>query len=178
MFASRRETAHHIRTSELPLATTELELERFTSQISTPMSHFTQHYAQLHDEDLIQLALKRELLPEALEALNAELKNRGIRDLSAYRAVLESEVINDEADRQAKISHQTNASRWGTRFSYGLSAFLCLEGAYRFAVPSGNPGDNGLGSFKLGISLFVITLAVSWLRHLWRKHVLYRRAPP
>ena len=41
------------------------------------MSHFQQHYAQLHDEALMEIALTRELTPEATEALQAELARRG-----------------------------------------------------------------------------------------------------
>ena len=45
------------------------------------MSQFTEHYAHLHDDELIHLALTSELVPEAIAALQAELAKRGITDL-------------------------------------------------------------------------------------------------
>ena len=133
------------------------------------MSQFTEHYAHLHDDELIHLALTRELVPEAIAALQAELAKRGITDLSAHRIELQRELVDEEVSRQARIS----VISLGALISYIASAAICLYGVYLVAAQN----DDGVGTLKLGIGLFLITFFWSWAQYLWRKHVLYRRPP-
>lgn len=138
------------------------------------MSQFTEHYIHLHDEELIHIALTRELVPEAMEALRAELTKRGITDLGAHRTQLQREFITEETGRQANIA----VVSLGVLISYIASAAICLYGLYLIVAPSpAGPVDDGVSTLKLGLGLFVITFVWSWAQHLWRKHVLYRRPP-
>ena len=138
------------------------------------MSQFTEHYAHLQDEELIHIALTRELVTEAMEALHAELMKRGITDLSAHRTKLQREIVTEEIGRQAKVS----VISLGVLISYVGSAAICLYGLYLIIAPnSADPPNDGASTLKLGLGLFLITFVWSWAQHLWRKHVLYRRPP-
>ncbi len=138
------------------------------------MSQFTGHYAQLHDEDLIHLALTRQLVPEATEALHTELKRRGIEDLSAHRSVLQREAASEDAHRYEK----TSVISLGNIFFFVVSALFCISGIYRIVVPdAAKPEGDGFEEIKTGISLFFATLIWSFIQDLWRRHVLYRKPP-
>ena len=90
------------------------------------LAHFQQHYADLRDEDLIQIALTRELVPDARKALAEELSKRGLNDLSSYKALMEKEAAAEEEVRQEHIAHRSRTSGWFTKYAYvtGLAAFL------------------------------------------------------
>ena len=138
------------------------------------MSQFTRHYAQLHDEDLIHLALTRELVPEATEALYIELKRRGIEDLSSHRSVLQREATSENAYRHEK----TSVISLGNIFFFAVSALFFVFGTYRIVVPNTDkPEAHGFEEIKVGISLFFVTLIWSLMQHLWRKYVIYRKPP-
>jgi len=86
------------------------------------MSQFAQHYAHLHDEELIELALRQELVPEASEALQAELARRGIGDLASHQAIRQREAIAEETHRQSR-SLVGQRSQVGARSS--CTQYLC-----------------------------------------------------
>jgi hypothetical protein len=142
------------------------------------MSHFQQHYAQLHDDELVEIALNRELTPEATEALKAELARRGITDLSAQRASLQQERSAEVAHLGAKVARDHRRIAWRTRFLCVIAASSCAYGAYRLANPNPErPGDDGGLMLALGVAMFLFAGASSWLSRRWSQHVLHRGAP-
>jgi hypothetical protein len=142
------------------------------------MSHFQQHYAQLHDDELVAIALNRELMPEASEALKTELARRGITDLSAQQAERQQERSAEVAHLGAKVARQHQVIAWRTRCLCVIAAACCAYGAYRLANPNPErPGDDGGLMLALGVAMFLFAGASSWLSRRWSQKVLYRGAP-
>jgi hypothetical protein len=142
------------------------------------MSQFRSHYQQLHDDELIDLATTRDLVPEAREALTAELAHRGIGDLKGHRAIREVEAAAEESYRQAQISRQTKIAGWRTKFLFAMSFFVCAFGVYRIQVGTvGDGGEDGSLFLILGIALFLFAAAAACWSKFWYQHVLYRRPP-
>lgn len=143
------------------------------------MSQFAQHYERLHDEALIELALRQELVPEATAALHAELQKRGIKDLSVHAQVLQREAVAEEAHRHQQISHRGKVTKWRTRFLYAMAAFCAGYGVFRILVPNlDRPGDDGGIMLVLGVGIFLFALVSSWLSRLWSERVLHRPPAP
>lgn len=67
---------------------------------------FRDRYSQLPDDELARIALSGQLVPEAREALTAELQKRGISDLSGYKRDLEEPTRDYEimANMQRRIA--------------------------------------------------------------------------
>lgn len=142
------------------------------------MSQFRSHYQQLHDDELMELATTRELVPEAREALIAELARRGIGDLKGHRAIREVEAVAEESYRQGRISRQTRMVGWRTKFLFAMACFMCAFGVYRMQVGTvGDGGEDGGLFLILGIALFLFAAVAAWWSKFWYQHVLYRRPP-
>lgn len=143
-----------------------------------PASPFAQHYAQLHDEDLIDLALTRELAPDAAAALKAELAARGLHDLSGHQRERESEARHEDAARQTDIARRQRVVRWRTGFIVVVAVLVLARGAWLMGAPNpAQPGDDGGLLLALGVALLGFAALSSWLSGLWMRQVL-RRAPP
>jgi hypothetical protein len=140
------------------------------------ITHFQQHYATLRDEDLIQIALTRELVPEAQHAITEELERRGIRDLSSYKVQMDQESAAEEEQRQQKIAHRSKTSGWLTNFSYVFGLAALLYGIFRAIVPRATaPGDDIM--IVVGLAIIVFGWLRSKLAKLWVENVLYRKPP-
>ncbi len=141
------------------------------------MSQFAQHYARLHDDDLIDLALRGDLIPEAGEALQAELTKRCIHDLASHWAIRQREEIALEAHRQGQIAHRAKVVGWRTKMLYAMASLMCAYGLFRLIYPNTErPGDDGGLMLVIGIAVFIFAVVSSWLSNLWSRRVLYR--PP
>lgn len=70
------------------------------------MSRFSDHYKQLHDEALIGLSLRGDLVPEAEKALHDELRSRGI---------IGSDINSGTINAEKKPGHQRFAPRMSAR---------------------------------------------------------------
>lgn len=143
------------------------------------MSHFAEHYARLHDEDLIDLALRGELLPEAGEALRAELSKRGIQDLASHRAIRQREEAAAKVHRQGQIAHRAKFVGWRTKMLYAMASLMCGYGLFLLVYPNtARPGDDGGLMLVMGIALFIFAAVSSWLSNLWSRRVLHRPPAP
>ena len=143
------------------------------------MSQFAQHYARLHDEELIELALRQELVPEASAALQAELARRGIGDLASHQAIRQREAIAEETHRQEQIARRAKVTSWRTKFLYAVSMLVCAYGVFRIFAPNAEqPGDDGGLMLVLGIAIFVLALISSWISRIWSERVLHRPPAP
>ncbi|MEO6277949.1 hypothetical protein [Roseateles sp.] len=143
------------------------------------MSQFAQHYERLHDEALIELALRQELVPEATAALHAELQKRGINDLSAHAQVRQREAISEDAHRRQQISHRGKVTKWRTKFLYAMAVVCVGYGVFRILVPNvDRPGDDGGIMLVLGVGIYLFALLSSRLSRLWSERVLHRPPAP
>ena len=145
----------------------------FYSTMAT-VAHFQQHYNDLQDEELVQIALTRELVPEAQQALTEELSKRGINDLSKYKALMAQETEAEEDMRQKHIAHRSRTSGWFTKIAYAIGLVALLYGVFRAVFPSNTArGDEGMIAGGLAIIFF------AWLRarisKIWVENVLYRK---
>ena len=143
------------------------------------MSQYADHYKHLHDEALIDIALRSELLPEAEAALRAELQSRGISDLSSHREVKEFELEAQDRLREQHLTHRAKVLKWRTRFLYVMSALSLAWGIALYVRhdPAKSPEDGGL--FILGAPLLAVFGFLShWASKAWDERVLYRKPPP
>ena len=143
------------------------------------MSSFQEHYAELHDDVLIDLALTRELRPEAAQALQAELRKRGIHDLGAQAWALAEDQAAQETDRLERIRRKERAVGIGTKSGVAIALVLCALGIYRLVFPSSESARwwEGGTLIVLSTAVFLFILATAWIKKLWIRHVLHR-APP
>ena len=70
------------------------------------MSHFSKHYKQLNDDALVDLALRGGLVAEAEQALRAELRSRGLSDLSEETESRNAEAASEERYRQEQLARR------------------------------------------------------------------------
>jgi hypothetical protein len=142
------------------------------------MSPFRSHYQQLHDDELVEIATTRDLVPEAREAITVELAQRGIVDLRGQREIREVEAAAEESYRQAQLLRQTRMIGWRTKFLFAVSFLICVFGVYRIQVGIvGDGGEDGGLFLILGIAIFLFAAVTAWGSKFWYRHVLYRRPP-
>jgi hypothetical protein len=141
------------------------------------MSTFGEHYSRLHDDELIHLALTRELTEEATTALQAELRTRGISDLDSHRHAYREEVEAAELDRDVKLAARGKAVHFRTWALCLLALFFCLLGVYLRTYPDPDKPHEWELIVTLGVATFLFSLLTSYLSRLWSKRVLYRKPP-
>lgn len=140
------------------------------------MSRYAAHYSTLHDDALIELALRDELLDEAKADLHAELKRRGITDLAAARAVRDGEATAEEDFRQRTLATRSRVIVWRTRMIYFFAAASIAYGVYRLVNPNAaNPGDDGGIMILLGIGLLLFAVVSSAASRFLNARVLHRK---
>jgi hypothetical protein len=64
---------------------------------------FREHYRTLTDDDLVHLAIDRDLIPAAREAISDELAARGLRDLSTFKKRFDEDAANAAEARNADL---------------------------------------------------------------------------
>lgn len=141
------------------------------------MSQFRDTYERLGSDQLIHIALTRELLPEAEATLKAVLASRGILDLSGHRAELQQELSSIEEDRQIKVERRLKAIRWRTRFTVAISLVVLAVGLYFVAYPDkkGSAGDDVM--VAIGIGGLLYAFVSDWFSRISTERVLLRRNP-
>jgi hypothetical protein len=143
------------------------------------MSQFRDHYSRLHDEALVELALRGGLTDEATADLLAELQSRGINDLSPYKAELERESRSEERHRQDQLAFRAKVVRWRTRAILAVGLASCAYGVFRLVVPNRmEPWDDGGIEFVVGIALIVFALVSARFSKWWSERVLLRKPAP
>ena len=70
--------------------------------MTTP-AEFREYYSQLRDDDLAYIALSKDLVPEAREAMTVELHKRGLTDLREYKKVLDEAAVAMAPETQLQI---------------------------------------------------------------------------
>ena len=143
------------------------------------MAQFRDHYSRLHDEALIDLALRGSLSEEAVADLWAELKNRGIKDLAPYQAELERESHSQEQYRQEQLARRRTLVRWRTRVMLAIGLAASAYGVFRLVVPNRiEPWDDGGIELVVGIVIIVFALASARISIWWDERVLLRKPAP
>jgi pilus assembly protein TadC len=142
------------------------------------MSQYSEHYKQLHDEALVELALRGELVPEAEVALREELRSRGISDLSSEFESRKVEAEAEERHRHQQLALRTKVLKWRTRFLYAMAVVVFIWGLvlYLNHDPLKSTEDGGLlllGALLLALFAFVSHKATK----AWHERVLFRRPP-
>lgn len=89
-------------------------------------SQFSEHYANLSSEELAELALRNELVPDAQQCLNTEFARRGITDLEPYRRLFEQERAQIVARSNDRIDKQKNWTIVLLRIHWAVCIFLAL----------------------------------------------------
>lgn len=143
------------------------------------MAQFRDHYARLHDEALIDLALRGGLDEEAIADLTAELQSRGINDLSPYKAELERESRSEEQYRQEHLALRSKLVRWRTRVLLAIGFAACAYGVFRLLVPNRKePWDDGGIELVVGVVVIVFALVSARISKWWNERVLLRKPAP
>lgn len=89
------------------------------------MQRFAEVYSRLADDELARAALAGHLVPEAKEALDAELQKRGLNDLSEYKRT--EAAGKSSLARELEIQNRLRG-RLGIGCSYsrlGYSLYRC-----------------------------------------------------
>lgn len=142
------------------------------------MSSFNEYYARLHDDELIHLALTRELTPEAADALKTELQSRGISDLTSHEQLYRQEVQAEEIHRTKQLSTKRKIVRWRTWFLCLCAASMCARGVFLSSRPNPErPGEDGGLFIVLGVAVFLFAWATSFFSRLWSERVVHRKPP-
>jgi hypothetical protein len=132
----------------------------------------------LGNEELINIALSSELLPEAEAELKAVLSSRGVTDLSGHRAALHNELALDESDRVEKLRKVRTFMRWRTWIICALSFLSAIYGIYLIANPAkSHPGDDGSLMIIIGVAGVIFALVFERISIFWNERVLLRRPP-
>ena len=142
------------------------------------MSQYSEHYKHLHDEALVDIALRGGLVPEAEAALHGELRSRGITDLCSEFESRKMEGEAEERHRQKQLSLRAKVLKWRTRFLYVMAAAIFLWGwvLYVNRDPLKSPEDGAL--LILGAPLMALFAFVSHrVTRAWNERVLFRKPP-
>ena len=140
------------------------------------MTDFKQHYSNLHNDELIELALSRQLVPEAQQALKEELKKRGINDLSSHKTAIVNEISAAENVRQKRLSHHRKVIGWRTKAFYVFGLISIIYGLYGMFIQSPPNTDRFIFTL-LGVVVVIFAWFGSIIDKLWAKYVLYRIPP-
>lgn len=144
--------------------------------IMTTVEYFQQRYSTLHSEELVRIALTRELSPEAQQALQGELTKRGIADLASYKDELDHEAAVEEERRTNHIEHRTRTSGWLKWVLYMLGVLALLYGIYRSIFPRiAAPGDDVM--IVVGLAIVFLAWLQEKVANFWVRHVLFRKSP-
>ena len=137
---------------------------------------FREHYGTLSDDELVHIALTRELVPDAAEALKTELVSRGILDLSTQREEMFREASAQEQMRQRDISHRTTISRNVTKFIYAFGVLMLAYGIFRIFVKDPSGQDDTIMAVVGPAIIFCAWLRAK-LAAVWYEKVLFRKPP-
>ena len=142
----------------------------------TSHSPFREHYAGLHEDELVHIALTRDLIPQAKEALQQELAQRGITDLTQHRQQMEQERVAQEERRQVELERRSATSGWSTKIGYGIGGLMFLYGAFCAAVPQAD-GQDATILIALGPAVVLGTWVMAKMNKMWGEKVLFRQPP-
>lgn len=137
--------------------------------------YFARQYASMADDELIDIALSKQLTTIAQECLDAELQKRGLKDLSLHRELRDQEHRELEGRNEGKLATAASGRRWGLRLGYAVSALFALRGFYLLAYPlSTDPPNQGPLFILLAVFMVLVAIAIAKLARWWHAKVLYR----
>ena len=137
---------------------------------------FREHYAGLNDDTLIELAITRDLVPEAKEALYSELRKRGVHDLAKYQKLHEQDMEALEQDRQARIRRGSIPGLVWIWSLYILAALMVLSGLYSLIFDYTHHSTNGSETvIGMGAAVLVYAWVHKKISKFWVEKVLFRR---
>lgn len=138
-------------------------------------SHFKAQYSRMSDDDLIEVALLPELMPQARLALDDELKLRGIENIEDYRVEAEQQEQAANNLRQQRNAESNTVRKGFFRFACVAASLVFSYGVYLriFSTVRTDRNDGEL-LIMFGIALIPLAYVATWISHLWRTKVLYR----
>ena len=139
-------------------------------------SQFQQHYASLHDDELMHLALSDGLVPEASAALRQELQRRGIHDIAAYQASVEQEEREQESVRLSNISKNHQYEKKFSRIFYAIALLTFAYGLYQIWIPATERNEGEIGLIA-GPAIFIFIWLRSKAKKIWTEQIIFRKPP-
>jgi hypothetical protein len=139
-------------------------------------SRFKERYSELTDDELIQIAVDGDLLPEAQQALTDELSQRGV-DLSSRKLSVMQERAADDEELEKKISRVMHRSRTCKRLCYALALLMPLAAAASFYQHMELGISSPIGNLVFGLGAVVLIRVQCWVSKMWSIHIILRKPP-
>ncbi|GLQ98802.1 hypothetical protein [Dyella mobilis] len=141
------------------------------------METFRDRYERMSNDELVEIALTTELMPEAKVILMQILASRGIPDLAPFKAVVVEEMKREEEVRESKIERRAKYIRLRTWLLLAMAAFFLAFGAYKMVWPDATDPSGGSTMMVIGVGVMLFAFVTKRTALFWQRHVLYRRAP-
>jgi hypothetical protein len=135
--------------------------------MSSLVETLRRRYESLSDDELRFIASEDGLTEEAKVTLERELNRRGIRDVRAYKEMLDRDEVLRREELERKLEHKDKANRSRSRIGVAIVLLLFLAGAYRLFV-EGNDID-GPGIMIASVFVLALLLVRHYVyRFIWR----------
>jgi hypothetical protein len=119
---------------------------------------FLDQYAEMSDDELVDLALRGELISEADTALTKELGKRSIRDLAPYRRRREAEKVRIRESANQYVEAKRQSILYQTRLLVKFIVSVCLLASAW--------GWFGVGNHSGAITLVILAAVFPFLLYI------------